>query len=372
MKVFGLYDRFPRRYGKSKKIVYTKKDFLSFANRDNGYGDVFISVYAYERLKQINGIYRVDSESAIIDKIFMDMDFKDWESEDQLFLKITNLEKEYLRKDNILRVWSFSGGGFHLYVYISNRPDNKKSFCRNASSYISKLVCDEEETYENDEFGKIRRLWDPHCPIKLSQMARVIGTYNPRRRLFCVSLTEEDIDKGLDLIKKKAQKQNIGINYLGKKPMQFDKSFDTEEIFDKCSALIESGVEEFSDNLSELLKSFGILWHEIPICIKQFMRINSKLNYTERYLLITFLYRCGLTENEIKEVLKIVLSADRLFHCCGIIKNGFTPSSLQRSRVETQIPDIIDNDYYISCMQIRNYGFCSPICKLKDVLYYFT
>jgi len=373
MKIFGLYEQYPRRYGKSRKIVYSKKDFLNLANRDNGFMDVFLSIYAYSHLKEIKGEYKIDSSSAIMDKLFMDMDFKDWDSENQLYERIIKLEK-ILKEREILRVWSFSGGGFHLYIYIANKPDNKKYFYRNAVDYISKLVCNDNETYKDEDGNeKKRRLYDPHCPPKLSQMARVIGTYNPRRHKFCISLKEDDFLDDLDKIKERSKIQNQKINYLGRKLMSFPESFDVSGVLESCSALLEIDVEQnYSKNIEELLKSLGILMKEIPPCIKQFLKENLKLNYTERYFLITFLYRCGLNEKEIKEVLKLVLDKEKLYHCCGVIKDGFRPSGIQRSRIETQIPDIIENDYYISCQQVSNYGLCNPLCKLKDVLYYFS
>jgi len=372
-RVFGLYDLYPRRYGESKKIIYSKPEFLKLANRDNGYSNVFISVYAYEGFKEVNGITKIDSDTAIVDKIFMDMDLKDWDNKEDLYNKVIDLEMKHLRKNNILRVWVFSGGGFHLYIYIRNIPNNKKNFCRNACNYVSNLVCDEDEYYtDSDGNERIRRIWDPHCPIKLSQMARVIGTYNPKRHQYCVSLTEEDFGKGLNHIITKSKKQDIHVHYLGKIPMEFDETLDTTEVIEKCNVLIDSGIDSFSDDLIELLDSLGIPFNEIPLCMKYFLRENQKLDYTERYLIITFLYRCGLNESEIKEVLRIILSPDRLYHCCGIIKDGYIPSSLQKARVETQITNIIDNDYHISCTQVKNYGYCNKLCDLSDILYYFS
>jgi len=79
IKVFGLYEQFPRRYGKSNKVIYSKKEFLRLINRDNGYNDVFVSVFSYAYLKEgTNGTYKIDSESAIIDKTYIDMDTKDF------------------------------------------------------------------------------------------------------------------------------------------------------------------------------------------------------------------------------------------------------------------------------------------------------
>ena len=413
IKIFGLYEQFPRRYGKSNKVVYSKKEFLSLVNRDNGYNDVFISVFAYTYLKEgTNGKYRIDSESAVVDKLYIDMDtkdfvdYKDFYEQNPDFKKIEETEtkklkekknklKKYtkeklpiaeqllykkayeleliLRKDKILRIYVYSGGGFHLYSYIGNRPENKKYFCRNAVDYINKLVCKDEEKY-TDINGKerIRKIWDPHSPLKLSQMARVIGTYNPKRKLFCTSLDEHDLDMGIMWIKIKAKEQENKIHYLGKKLMYFDESYDRSDILEKCSEILELNLENYSSDIKELLESLGILWKEIPLCMKYFLKQKQKLNYNERYLIITFLYRCGLSKKEIIEVLKLILTPDRLYHTCGVIFNKYRPTSRQKSRVEYQTDDIIENDYYISCSQVKNYVMCNALCKIKDVLYYFS
>ena len=412
MKIYGLYEQYPRRYGKSKKVVYSKKDFLSLVNRDNGYNDVFISIFGYTRLKEINGIYKIDSESAVIDKLYNDMDTKDYvdyrdfyeQNPDLKKIEKTEIkklkekkkkldiytkeklpiaeqllyEKAYeleliLRKDNFLRVYVYSGGGFHLYNYIGNRPENKKYFCRNAIDHINKLVCKDEEKYI-DIKGKerTRKIWDPHSPLKLSQMARVIGTYNPKRKLFCTSLDEHDLDMGMEWIKVKAKTQHNKIHYLGNKLMYFDESYDQSNILEKCSVILELNLEDYSSDIKELLESLGILWKEIPLCMKYFLQENQKLNYNERYLIITFLYRCGLSKKEIIEVLKLILTPKKLYHCTGVIINNYRPSSREKSRIEYQPDDIIENDYYISCFQVKNYGLCNLLCEIKDVLYYFS
>lgn len=432
MKIQGLYENYPRRYGKAKTIVYNKNEFIRLVNRDNGHTDVFISVYSYSRLKEIDNIYKIDSSSAIIDKIFLDIDIKDWvdydkseilkfkekiksitkdmklnrkqkkviselikegkitgekskktlkgiyllykkpEAESKLYVNIIKLE-EYLRNLDLLRIWVFSGGGFHLYLYVNNDPFNKKVFNRNCADFLSDLVCDKDGTYYDEKIKlRKRRLWDPHSPPKLSQMARVIGTYNPRRKLYCISLTEEDLDKGFEHIKQMAKHPLININYLGKNIIKFSSSFDSNEILESCSLTFELEKYDYPDNIKDLLYSFGMLFNEIPLCIKRFMKPNQPLDYHERYILITYLYRCGLSKNEIIEVLKIILTSDRLYHCCGVIKNGYTPTGMEKSRIETQIEDIIENDYYLSCSQIKNYGLCVATCLLKDVLYYVS
>ena len=415
IKIFGLYEQYPRRYGKSKKIAYSKKEFLRLVNRDNGYNDVFVSVFSYTVLKEeTNGRYRIDSESAIVDKLYIDMDIKDfidykdfyeqypdfktktiketetkklkekkdklkkytkenWSIAEQLLYKKAYKLELILRKDRNLHIYVYSGGGFHLYIYIRNRPENKKYFCRNAIDYINKLVCTDDKKYI-DINGKERKrkIWDPHSPLKLSQMARVIGTYNPKRKLFCTSLDEHDLDMGIEWIKTKAKNPKNKIHYLGNKLMVFDNTYDQSDVLEKCSEVLELNLESYSSNIKDLLESLGILWKEIPLCMKYFLKEKQKLNYNERYLIITFLYRCGLSKKEIIEVLKLILTSDRLHHCCGVIFNNYRPSARQKSRIEYQINDIIENDYYISCSQVKNYGLCNPLCKIKDILYYFS
>lgn len=430
-KIFGLYDRYPRRYGKSKKIIYSKKDFTTCVNRDNGFRDVYISVFSYNRLKEVDNEYRIDSDSAILDKIYIDMDFKDWvdydkekittfannlkentkglslskkekgilkkileesepneedidifydiyekydlkNAEKKLFNKVKLLERT-LKKWNVLRVWVFTGGGFHLYLYVSNKPNNKRVFYRNVVDHLSKIVCEEDEEYINKKgFRKIRKLWDPHCPPKLSQMARVIGSKHPRRKNYCISLVEQDIAMGLSHIKKWSKSQNNKIHYLGNKLMKFSKSLDNENIITKCSTTYNLNLKNISSDLKILLEDYGILWEEIPPCMINLLIENSRHNYTERFLLITFLYRCGLSEEEVKEVLKLILTPDRLYHCCGILKNGYKPQGKQKGSIEYQVKNIITNDYLVSCKQMKAYDMCNPFCRFKDVLYHFS
>ena len=106
--------------------------------------------------------------------------------------------------------------------------------------------------------------------------------------------------------------------------------------------------------------------------MKYFLKERQELNYNERYLIITFLYRCGLSKKEIIEVLKLILTPKKLYHSTGVIIGNYKPSSLQKSKVEYQTEDIIENDYYISCSQVKNYGLCNLLCDLNDVLYYFS
>lgn len=426
LKISGLYDEFPRRYGKST-IVYNKDELLSLIHRDNGYTDVFISVYSYNNVINNNGKLKLDSSSANINKIFMDADFKTYidysvgykkffinieknnikkqkqykiiqkvisrkllsekeryyinkcyekfmtpEAEKELYFDILKLES-HLNSKKLLRVWVFSGGGFHLYLYIKNKPVNKKYFCKRVLVYLNNIVYKNNKEKIVDDKGKTREktIYDHYCPLKLSQLARIIGTYNPKRKSYCISLTREQLLSGLDNIKELAKKSQKKVNYIGNNLILFDNSFDSEEEDHNCSILIDNTNIEISDDVFDTLENSGILKQEIPPCIRKLLLKDQDLGYNERYLLITFLYRCGLPKPEIIEVLKLTLSAKKLFHVCGVIKDGYIPSPIERSRVETQIQNIISNDYYISCEQLIDADLCSKICMTKDPLHYF-
>jgi hypothetical protein len=154
--------------------------------------------------------------------------------------------------------------------------------------------------------------------------------------------------------------------------MKFDDSLDELGVLESCSVVYELDRKDYSENLIDLLDSFAILIEEVPLCIKRFLKENSDWNYHERYFLILFLYRSGLSASEIKEVLKVILNAKRLYHCCGVIKNGYRPTSKEKARRETQVENIVENDYYLTCGQIMFYGFCNPLCTIHDVLYHIS
>ena len=198
----------------SRIVVNNEEEYRNFINMYNGKMNLFTSVYDYKHFTPNRGL----EYSIIIDRIFLDFDAHgDEESLPNLYqdvLKMHNwlLEKDY--KHNI----SFSGRGFHIFVYgnVAKSFRQVKAFFNicydvvNKSPYLDTVV------------------------INTSRLRRIQNTFHLKANRWCIPITHEDLISGLPNIFKLSQKgkRNIKPIYYGNKLVEWPevKKMETADI----------------------------------------------------------------------------------------------------------------------------------------------
>lgn len=360
-----LYDKFPREVyldtpgvvGK-RRLIYNMDEFLKFVNKYRFFYNAFSSVYSY-LITQSDGT--VDYSSVYLDKIYLDIDPKDYDYDyNQMLFDVRKIDKVIQKYK---RIFILSGRGFHIYFFINPKVkyQYKKDYVANIQLKIMEITG-----------AKI----DASCIGRFDKLARINGTRNQRRNdltnkmLYCISLSKYELTLSYEEICKIAVKQRKKIYIHGKDVMEYKEEYDFELInFDNLNITFEN--EELlklcSGSKYDIMKEFGVEIDKIPPCIRYLINTEEH-GYQERTLLILYLKHCSLTLDETREVLKKILDSSRYYHVTGE-KIGPVIRKYM-GRIEHQDKNLYKKDYYISCKQIRHVGICFfDVCKSKDVLH---
>ena len=318
-KMLQLFDKFPRQILVTRKRVETKADMLRKINKNNGFQRVFVSVYNY------TGNNSFDDLNLDLDKIWFDLDSK--QSLDNL-MKFHN----WCMEKNYKHIMFFSGKGFHIYILTKdyNKIDNKRSTLRNIHRHIAKtlgLSIGSSETSDIDE----------HIIGDVARLVTVPGTFNTKRRRYCICVTEEDLKEGIDFIREKAKKQINKYTYYGKNYLPINE-------YNVKSSEYEEEVMEVSDKLKKIIASDELLTN-IPPCIKSWLHASKNRNkkklwdgwigWKRRGWIFMWLRDLGLWRKEINEGMPAMLS-----ETIGIAKKYFSENEFIHSCTKNKAPNI--------------------------------
>jgi len=313
-----LFSMFPRQVGRHRKLVYTREQFLNYVNHNNGFTDVFTSIYSFTALDEKGKVRR---ESAVVDKVFWDFDPpKPLHS----FLPM----HMYLTENDIKHTCVFTGNGFHIYAFC-----NPKEQLKNKRAALA--GCQREIA------GQAMVDFDEHVAGNLVQIARIPGTRNmkPGCNRYCVPMSWSPRTYAQDELEKifeYAAKPEMRWRVWGKKILSLS-TWDTEEA-DVSLSDISVPIAAWDGD---------VINTEPPPCVVQLLQIGG---HHERFLSILALHDLGWNYQEIAEVMKTYLSRDKLIH------------SLKEERQIDQIferPDLI-----LPVEKVRSYGRCSD-CPIK-------
>lgn len=272
--------KFPIEIGLPRRIVYDKREYLSFINNNNGKKkSIFQSLYS---CRNINN--KINYDNVEIDKLFFDFDSEDAWIECNKF-------HQYLNSKKLRHRINMSGRGFHLFLFCkAYSPKNSKSCLYNAQMHFInelKLNCD------TSIVGDIKRLH------------RVVNTFNLKARRFCVALPEKEFEKGDTFCKGWGLTQHqIRMPFMGGDNLLDLHQFDKET--ERDTGIIIENLEQSS--------SENIIIKDAPKFINDFLQ-KKNLNYQERYLIILYFKEKGYTKKEVYEILKQHLTPKKFHHC---------------------------------------------------------
>lgn len=313
-----LFDEFPREVASPTRFfVKSKKEFLEFINKNNGKKRLFTSLYKYD---PINAKVNITS-------IWFDLD------SDKSFENIKKIH-EWAKQHNYKHIMFFSGGGFHFYILASNGDKLKdpKQALYNCHKHIAEevgLTIGESETFDID--------W--HIIGDVRRVVTIPGTYNTRRKKYCICITEEDLEKGLEYIKEKASKPSLHFRYYGK------KFFDVSE-FDKEIKGYIKPLPYDKDELCEVDKDEA-LTNLLP-CIKVWLS-KTWPGWKRRGWIIMWMRKYGLWRKQLDEPFPAMLG-----ETMSLLKQYLQPEEFRHMMREDE-----KQPYYLYFLNTKN-GF--PTC----------
>ena len=148
-------------------MVYSIEDINKYINRYGKSYGIHISVYPFSTVEE----NKPDYESAIIDKIFIDIDSSNW-------LAYARDIFNWCEEKDIICRFNMSGFGCHFFIFCKETIRFKKNCIFNFQTYLEK---------------KLHIEIDPQTKGDLSRTFRLPNTYNHKRNRFCIPLTKEDL-----------------------------------------------------------------------------------------------------------------------------------------------------------------------------------
>ncbi|MDD2981524.1 MAG: hypothetical protein PHN80_16355 [Hespellia sp.] len=310
----SLYGKFPREVGIRRKVIYSWEELRDYVKKNNGFaGMVSTSLYAYEWIKPDG---KPDYESAILDKILSDFDpgygYNPLEEARRLDI--------LYEKHDVKRLRVFSGGGLH--VLASAKPNPHTFF---ASATIRKVQ--EYLASVSDISG-----FDGSVGNYASQHIRILNTYNGRRKLYCIPLTDDQFwTFSMNELQELAEKSRSLTPEMVVGRNLFDVAkFEPDFQIHSAISCLELDLDDVDVN---------------PIDIdKNCMKIGPNAGNQERFILISSLLEKAYSQPAAERYLQKVLSPDKFNHCV---------------KIERQ-PEIIfkRNLVCFKCEKIRTMGLC--------------
>jgi len=168
-----------------RQIVKNSQEFVDWVNLFNGKMNCYTTVYDYEHYAETS---KVDN-SIVLDRMFLDFD----SHHEPLINSFNDMSKVAIKfeKEDLMFKMYFSGKGFHIILYGDRIND-----IRSIQQYYTELAKDYNTL---DRTG-----------IQTNRLKRVPNTVNLSSEgpYFCIPITFEDINNGLDYILSAAKTGN--------------------------------------------------------------------------------------------------------------------------------------------------------------------
>lgn len=310
-----IFDGYPRQIGLPKrKDVKNYKELISIINKWNQKQRIFVSLYKYSF---------ENTRDFILDKVWFDFD--DYGYENVMILH------NWLSQKNLAHFIVFSGRGYHCYILT-----DKKELKNNKVALIN---------VHNSIINETKIMVDRQIIGDIARIVGIPGTYNTKRKRWCIFVDEDMLGQGHNWIKSYAEEEQIGkFSIYGRKLLSL-KEYDT--------GIPEYEIEAITvDNLIEKINEDEILKKLKPCVAKILLSLNKlEHSYNERFIVMTHLISEGYSENDIEKILKKFMNIKKFKHC---IKNERQLKYLYRRII---LPP--------SCLTIKQKGYCElkKTCK---------
>lgn len=313
-----MFDVFPREFGKKRKIIHTKDLFLEYVNANNKRTDIFTNTFDFKSTVLINGKEKLDRSTIVIPHVLFDLDSED------CFCDMMKLHN-YCLENNLAHYINCSGRGYHVYIVVEINPIN---------TAIDVLL------FQNKLIQELDIEVDTTCVGNPSHLIRVPGTYNLKRKHWCIGLKEEELTNHESILKL-AEKQRLGTFLMSGEPLKLKHQKSSDVIPD----LPEYAISKMDIDTSIL----------IP-CLRTNIRPGGYIPHQERVWIVQYLseiYRNGkpaykLDDTEFEYITRKIVD---------FFRNILVDFSERKTTY--YVKGIIRNcEYSPSCKKLQLHGMC--------------
>ena len=174
-----------------RRIVKDSDELESYWRGKNGSGNVYFTAYAY-KATQAPKHHRVDYNTPTIQHFVMDFDCKDFKDRGKPVKfnvpheQVKRLHLHFMEDNTLHYIW-FTGGGFHVWVPLSNTLDPTNGSEVSRIKYAGRKLLNGLDKKLNLSCN------DPTVAFDTSGMIRIPNSYNARRECWSIPLTSKQI-----------------------------------------------------------------------------------------------------------------------------------------------------------------------------------
>ena len=204
-----------------RRIVKNAQELEQYWRGKNGSGNVYFTAYGYSST-QAPKHHRVDYDTPLIHHFVMDFDCKDFKAKGAEVpfsvprAEVIRLHQFLLKDDTKHFVW-FSGGGYHVWIPLSESLKPTKGSAVSHIKHSGRTLLNKWDRLLN------LRCNDPTVAFDTAGMIRIPNSYNARRGCWMIPLSSDEITS-LDYedLMRIAQNPREGVVQLGEKPLKFE------------------------------------------------------------------------------------------------------------------------------------------------------
>ncbi len=217
-----LFNHFPREIDmKARKVIRSIEQLQHYVNVTNGKDKLTTTVYGFKKLKT-NG-NRCEYSTAIIPHFVVDLD----KGRADEILKLTgdaagqrcteDAHKlvKHLSENDIRHATWMSGGGYHIWVMLDqvyDLPTNEMNdLLFSGRALINKWIGDMDLV-----------TIDPVVSFRPDRHIGIPNTFNTKRELWSIPVTEEDLAKGWSHVTEEAKNPKGGMKTSGNKGLKIE------------------------------------------------------------------------------------------------------------------------------------------------------
>lgn len=337
-----MFNDFPRKMGFPEQVtVYDRNHMLRLVNGGNGHVNIYTSVFSdsqkiFGNLDKV--VFDIDDCSGSCDECNESKKRKcsigaigctpsTFNSFDSVMML-----HEHFMKEGIKHVIGFSGGGYHVYASVLSVP------LRNPNPAL-----------KNYTF-KLTKALNIKCDTSVFEIARIMrfpGTYNVKRRKWFVWCTEEDILKGDEHIRYKAERQQIEPPYTwGARKLNLQE-YDNANL---------DAIGNFQRTLDADAAGIKIEHINVAPCIQALLQ-DPFMNYKDRYHCYLYFKEKGLTMGTTIKIMQDALSPEKFLHS---VNDEHQPQHIWKN----------SGLFFPKCRRLEQEGYCvKQNCEQKDSIY---
>jgi hypothetical protein len=197
---------------------------------------------------------------------------------------------------------------------------------------------------------------DHHCK-DIPRVARFPGSYDKARGLYCIPITEEDLEKGFDWIKEKAKKPCYQYVYYGTELLDMSQ-FDYEVKRTYVVDMPEWDVDEntFANIADDIISDF-------PPCIKRILLEEHIDTYDNRYTFALYCHEIGLPAQICNKIAKKYFSRTQRTDNLGTNYDHFVKFKVLDYAYSRE-------DFFPKCDKLFARGLCLGKCPLYNKAIY--